>query len=48
MQRSGRPIDFLDSLRARLAEGFGITSSIEAVPYEFQRGARHMLRLHRA
>lgn len=46
-QGDGRAVDFLDSLRGRLAEGFGIASSLDPVPYELQRGAFHMLRLRR-
>lgn len=48
VQGSGEPVEFLRSLRTRLAAGFGITSSVDPVPYEFQRDARHMLRLARA
>lgn len=45
LQGNGTPVTFVDSLRTRLLEGFGIHSHIERVPYEFQRGASHMLRL---
>lgn len=45
LQGDGRPVNFLDALRTRLSERFGITSSVEPVPYEFQHGAFHMLRL---
>lgn len=45
LQGNGTPVTFMDSLRTRLLKGFGIHSSIERVPYEFQRGACHMLRL---
>lgn len=47
LQGNGTPVAFVDSLRTRLLEGFGIHSHIERVPYEFQRGACHMLRLCR-
>lgn len=45
LQGSGSPISFMDPLRTRLLQQFGIDSSIDRVPYEFQRGACHMLRL---
>ena len=45
LQGSGQPVEFLPRLRAELHQSFGITSEIVTVPYEFQVGANHMLRL---
>jgi len=46
LQGTGQQVEFLPRLRARLRDGFGISSQIVSVPYEFQVGAHHMLRLH--
>lgn len=45
LQGTGQPVEFLPSLRTRLHNQFGITSEIVSVPYEFQVGAHHMLKL---
>jgi len=43
----GQRSTFVDTLASELAEsGFGI--SIDKVPYEFQRGGNHMMRIRRA
>jgi hypothetical protein len=38
----GEPVPFLDALRADL-RAEGLACAVHEVPYEFQRGARHML-----
>ncbi|MBT2227741.1 class I SAM-dependent methyltransferase [Nonomuraea sp. NEAU-A123] len=38
----GEPVPFLDTLRADL-RAEGLACAVREVPYEFQRGARHML-----
>lgn len=47
LQGAGRPVAFLPRLQLHLREAFGIQSEVVAVPYEFQVGAHHMLRLQR-
>jgi hypothetical protein len=47
LQGTGQPVEFLPSLRARLHNRFEITTEIVPVPYEFQVGAHHMLKLRR-
>jgi len=46
LQGSGEQVRFLPNLRSRLHNDFGITTEIVPVPYEFQVGAHHMMRLH--
>lgn len=48
LQGAGEPVEFLPSIRARLRSQFGISTEIVTVPYEFQIGAHHMLRLAKA
>ncbi len=47
MQGTDWLVPFLEPLRQRLAQEFGITSKVMDVPYEFQRGAHQMLVLRR-
>ncbi|MDO9484993.1 MAG: hypothetical protein Q7K25_02915 [Actinomycetota bacterium] len=47
LQGTGESVEFLPSLQARLQSQCGINSEIVSVPYEFQVGAHHMLRLRR-
>jgi hypothetical protein len=45
---TGDPVEFLPRLRERLLARFGVESEVVEVPFEFQLGARHFLRLRRA
>ncbi|MDP2286975.1 MAG: hypothetical protein Q8M73_00200 [Actinomycetota bacterium] len=45
LQGIGESVEFLPSLRTRLHNERDITSDVVSVPYEFQVGARYMLKL---
>lgn len=45
LQGTGESVEFLPNLRTRLHNQCRINSEIVPVPYEFQIGARHMLKL---
>lgn len=44
VQQTGEPVAFLDRLRAEL-DAAGHRTHVQTVPYRFQRGAHHMLRV---